>query len=309
MPRKKKIMDSVVFNNGGSKTMIKPDERAKIRRLILVEHRPIREVARMLEISRNAIRRCVREDPSPTLGRKSSNGKFLSEHQKDIRDLYEKCELRCPPLQRLIKEQYGIDISLRMLERFCADIRQEHRLERVQADVPIRYETAPGQHMQVDFGEKDVLVNGQPIRLHFFVAKLCYSRRVFAKAYFAETQAAWIDGMESAFRYFGGLPYCIVCDNASSLVRDHYAKDASARFTERSSVRITTSRGSPQLSVNPVARAKLKVVSTTSRAIWPVSTSRIWRRGIFGWRNGAWSPITVDYQRFLKESSLPSDGG
>ena len=24
MPRKKKIMDSVVFNNGGSKTMIKP---------------------------------------------------------------------------------------------------------------------------------------------------------------------------------------------------------------------------------------------------------------------------------------------
>lgn len=62
-----------------------------------------------------------------------------------------------------------------MLERFCADIRQEHRLERVQADVPIRYETAPGQHMQVDFGEKDVLVNGQPIRLHFVLlqASLC----------------------------------------------------------------------------------------------------------------------------------------
>lgn len=80
MPRKKKIMDSVVFNNGGSKTMIKPDERAKIWRLVLDEHRPIREVARMLEISRNAIRRCVREDPSATLGRKSSNGKFLSEH-------------------------------------------------------------------------------------------------------------------------------------------------------------------------------------------------------------------------------------
>ncbi len=39
MPRKKKIMDSVVFNNGGSKTMIKPDERAKIRRLVLDEHR------------------------------------------------------------------------------------------------------------------------------------------------------------------------------------------------------------------------------------------------------------------------------
>ena len=266
-------MDSVVFNNGGSKTMIKPDERAKIRRLVLDEHRPIREVARMLEISRNAIRRCVREDPSATLGRKSSNGKFLSEHQKDIRDLYEKCELRCPPLQRLIKEQYGIDISLRMLERFCADIRQEHRLERLQADVPIRYETAPGQHMQVDFGEKDVLVNGQPSRLHFFVAKLCYSRRVFAKAYFAETQAAWIDGMESAFRYFGGLP--------SSLVRDHYAKDASARFTERfyqfctyynlkgiaTAVRKPRSKGKVESGVNYV-KSNLAGVDKSDLAAW-----------------------------------------
>ena len=281
MPRKKKIMDSVVFNNGGSKTMIKPDERAKIRRLVLDEHRPIREVARMLEISRNAIRRCVREDPSATFERKSSNGKFLSEHQKDIRDLYEKCELRCPPLQRLIKEQYGIDISLRMLERFCADIRQEHRLERLQADVPIRYETAPGQHMQVDFGEKDVLVNGQPSRLHFFVAKLCYSRRVFAKAYFAETQAAWIDGMESAFRYFGGLSYCIVCDIASSLVRNHYAKDASARFTERfyqfctyynlkgiaTAVRKPRSKGKVESGVNYV-KSNLAGVDKSDLAAW-----------------------------------------
>ena len=39
--------------------------------------------------------------------------------------------------------------------------------------------------------------------------------------------------MESAFRYFGGIPYCIVCDNASSLVRDHYANDDALKFTER----------------------------------------------------------------------------
>lgn len=87
--------------------------------------------------------------------------------------------------------------------------------------------------MQVDFGEKDVLVNGAWLHLHFFVCKLGYSRRVFAKAYYAETQDAWLDGMESAFRYFGGIPYCIVCDNASSLVRDHYANDDALKFTER----------------------------------------------------------------------------
>lgn len=249
--------------------MITPIERAKIRHLVMEEHRPIREVGRMLEISRNTVKKCIRE-VKPTTGaeRKSSNGQFLLEHQKDIEELYGKCELRCPPLQRLIRERYGVDISLRMLERFCGNIRRKHYIERLQSDIPIRYETAPGQHMQIDFGEKDVLVNGQFVRLHFFVAKMCYSRRVYAKAYLTENQLAWLDGIESAFRYFGGLPYCIVCDNASSLVRDHYAKDSSARFTERfyqfcteynlkpiaTGVRKPRSKGKVESSVNYVKR-------------------------------------------------------
>ena len=71
------------------------------------------------------------------------------------------------------------------------------------------------------------------MHLHFFTCKLEYSGRIFAKAYLRETQEAWLDRMESAFKYFGWLPYCIVCDNASSLVRNHSAINDVARFTER----------------------------------------------------------------------------
>ena len=53
--------------------------------------------------------------------------------------------------------------------------------------------------MQIDFAEKDVIVNGETLRGHFFIAVLGYSRRIFAKAYSAENQAAWLDGIESAF--------------------------------------------------------------------------------------------------------------
>ncbi len=86
--------------------------------------------------------------------------------------------------------------------------------------------------MQIDFGEKIVTIDGQKVKIHVFGAKLCYSRRVFAKAYWAETQSAWLNGIECAFKYFGGICATIVCDNASSLVRDHYASKPENRFTE-----------------------------------------------------------------------------
>lgn len=233
MSGKWKIMCSVVVHNGGSKNMITAETRARIRHLVINEHQPIRKVARMLEISRNTVRRCVRSPNGLKDSCRSGNGRFLAEYQQEVLDLYRSCEYHCPSLQRLLAEKFDVNINLRMLQRFCQNLKKEISLRRLQTDVPMRYETAPAQHMQIDFGQREVLMNGEKVVLHIFVCKLSYSRRLFAKAYYAETQAAWLDGMESAFHYFGGLPYCIVCDNATSLVRNHYAKDPAARFTER----------------------------------------------------------------------------
>ena len=86
--------------------------------------------------------------------------------------------------------------------------------------------------MQIDFGEGDVCVGGETVRVHFFVAKMSYSRRIFAKSYFSENQVNWLDGIESAFRFFNGVPRKIVCDNAKALVKDHYAPE-NERFAAR----------------------------------------------------------------------------
>lgn len=85
-----------------------------------------------------------------------------------------------------------------------------------------RYETQLGQHLQIDFGERDVTINGATVRGHIFVAILGYSRRIFVKAYIAENQAAWFDGIESAFAYYGGIPLAIVSDNSRCLVNEHH---------------------------------------------------------------------------------------
>lgn len=154
--------------------MITKLEAATVREEYFTKKRSIRCIARWHGVSRNTVRRYLREEdrkPYPL----SEAGAFLKE--QEIGELYAKCELRCPPLQRLIRNQYDQEISLRMLERFCQPMLEEARRQ-VYLEEPVgRFETGPGQHLQIDFGEKDVLVNGEKVHLHFFVCKLGYSPR------------------------------------------------------------------------------------------------------------------------------------
>jgi hypothetical protein len=57
--------------------------------------------------------------------------------------------------------------------------------------------------------------------VYLFVATLGYSRRLHVRAYGHERQESWFDGMESAFRAFGGVPEEVLLDNARALVLHH----------------------------------------------------------------------------------------
>ena len=169
MTSKERIIEASTTQNGGFRSMITKLEAATVREEYFTKKRSIRCIARWHGLSRNTVRRYLREEdrkPYPL----SEAGAFLKE--QEIGELYAKCELRCPPLQRLIRNQYDQEISLRMLERFCQPMLEEARRQ-VYLEEPVgRFETGPRQH------------------LHFFVCKLGYSRRIFAKAYYLETQEA-----------------------------------------------------------------------------------------------------------------------
>jgi hypothetical protein len=71
-------------------------------------------------------------------------------------------------------------VELRTLQRAVAPHRQARRAAEV---ATIRFETAPGHQLQIDFGERRVLVGGREMRVYFFVAVLGYSRRIFVRAF------------------------------------------------------------------------------------------------------------------------------
>jgi transposase len=114
----------------------------------------------------------------------------------------------------LLGEQ-GVDASVRTVQRAVS----QHRKARRAAELAtVRFETAPGHQLQIDFGEKRVSVAGALVRVYFLIAVLSFSRRIFVKAFLAQRQDDWREGLLGAFRHFGGVTQTVLIDNAGPLV-------------------------------------------------------------------------------------------
>lgn len=127
--------------------------------------------------------------------------------------------------------ELGIAVSLRTVERAVSHLRREMAAE---ALATVRFETPPGRQLQIDFGQRRVAIEGEdPSRVFLFVATLGYSRRVYARAFRHERQSAWLEGIEGAFRHFGGVPGELLLDNARALVKHHDKVTREVEFTDR----------------------------------------------------------------------------
>ncbi len=130
-----------------------------------------------------------------------------------------------------LASELGILVSLRTVERAVSHLRREFAAE---ALATVRFETPPGHQLQIDFGQRRVAIEGEdPGKVFLFVATLGHSRRIYARAFRHERQSAWLDGIEGAFRHFGGLPVEMLLDNARALVTYHDAATREVEFNER----------------------------------------------------------------------------
>ena len=175
----------------------------------------IKEIARRIGCDRNTVRSYIR-GKEKKISPRSDSGKFLEENKQKLIILFYSCECRCVPFKRKIKNEYGVDIHIKMLQRFFKETKDAYKAQT--REITKRFESLPGQQLQMDFFEKDVVVKKIPTRLHVFVGVLGYSRVIFAKAYFVENADSWKDGLESNFYFIGGVPVRVVTDNTIHLM-------------------------------------------------------------------------------------------
>lgn len=174
-----------------------------------------KRIARELGIARNTVRRYLRGGEAAEQQVRPGARALSDEERALALQLFDgPAERNAVVVAQLLGER-GIEASVRTVQRAVEERRRELHASAV---ATVRFETAPGQQMQIDFGEKRVSIAGQLVRVYLFVAVLGYSRRIFAKALLSERQDDWREGMMLAFKHFGGVPRELLIDNAGALV-------------------------------------------------------------------------------------------
>jgi transposase len=101
------------------------------------------------------------------------------------------------------------------VQRFLRPYREQRRWSEL---ATVRFETAPGEQAQVDYGQLRVWIGAQLEEVHLFVFTLGYSRRLYSRGYQNERLATLLDGHERAFGWFGGMTLSCLYDNPRTLV-------------------------------------------------------------------------------------------
>lgn len=108
-------------------------------------------------------------------------------------------------------EHHGYTGAYNAVKRFVGKLRPPGNPK-----VSCRFETAPGQEAQVDYGEGALTRHpktGKYRRPRLFVMKLSNSRRSFRKVVWESSSEVWCKLHEEAFAKFGGAPHTIRLDN------------------------------------------------------------------------------------------------
>lgn len=190
-------------------------------RILSEQGQSIRDIARSMGVSRNTVRRYLREQDAGVYGPRLSRGSKLDPWKGYLRARIEHAAPDWIPATVLYRElvERGYTGSERLVRYFLAECRPSGLPE-----PDNRFETLPGEQMQVDWA---VFRRGKD-PLSAFVATLGYSRYAMVEFVVDERAETLRRCHEHAFEMFGGVPRTVLYDNAKTVVveRDAYSRGA-----------------------------------------------------------------------------------
>ncbi len=197
-----------------------------IRRWHLRQGMPVREIARRTGLSRNTIRKYLRNGVVEPRYPKRKRKTKLDAFAEQLISLLEreagrgrKQRLNLTELFTQLQAQ-GYDGSYDRVTAFARQWRRERQEAQQTADkgtfVPLVF--APGDAFQFDWSEDWAVIGGERTRLQVAHLKLCHSRAFMLRAYRLQTQEMLFDAHNHAFALLGGVPRRGIYDNMSTAV-------------------------------------------------------------------------------------------
>ena len=178
----------------------------------------LREISRLLRVSRNTVRRVLRGKGQERSPRASRYEELASLIQEQLR----LCKGNAVRVQEILRD-HGHEIPYSTLTRVVRDLelREEARKKRSGT-----YHFEPGQETQHDTSPHQVMLGGKKVKAQCASLVLAYSRKLFIQYYPAFTRFEAKIFLREAFLFMDGLcPRCTI-DNTSVIVAHGSGSDA-----------------------------------------------------------------------------------
>lgn len=161
----------------------------------------ISEIARVAELDRKTVRRWLGRAQWQAYRREAAAVTLMSPHAAWLASRAPQVRYSARILYQELCAERGYSASYDTVKRAVRPLRAQAALDSL---TQCRFETAPGEQSQVDWGQARVLFDRGPAEIHIFVLTLGYSRRTYAEGFEHERLESLLCAHEHAFEYFGG---------------------------------------------------------------------------------------------------------
>ena len=213
---------------------------------VLARHgKGVREIARDLGLSRNTVRRYLRDPDAARYQARPARVAKLDPYKDYLAERVKAAAPERIPAPVLLREcqERGYAGEITMLKAFVASL-----YPKVEPEPIVRFETEPGEQMQVDLAT----IRRGPSRLSVFVATLGWSRAAYVQFVSDERVETLIACHEHAFLAFGGVTREVLYDNVKTVVVSATPTGADAIASMRRSVTLLAHAGSDRSCANPI---------------------------------------------------------
>ncbi|MBW2655155.1 MAG: IS21 family transposase [Deltaproteobacteria bacterium] len=184
----------------------------------------VRQIAKTLNLDRSTIAKYIKY-PDVTKRPRQGRSSKLDPFRGLIKDMVEQySKVNAPVVLRKIQDK-GFDGEITIVRQYLRHLRCNLK------QAFIRFESQPGQQMQIDWGHFGSLLYENSSRKLYALAVIeSHSRMLYVIFTHSQNQATLHQSLVKAFKYFGGTPKEIVVDNMLTAVTERVG--SMVRFNE-----------------------------------------------------------------------------
>lgn len=174
----------------------------------------ISALARELELDRKTVRACLRQQSWKPYRRQRAALSLLDAHRPWLIERAAQVNYSARVLHQELRQR-GFEGSYEIVKLAVRPLRADAS---VAALTQRRFETAPGEQAQVDWGQISVRFGAERVKVHVLVMTLGYSRRAYGEGFLRERMPDLLAAHENAFAHFGGRCESLLYDRMRTVV-------------------------------------------------------------------------------------------